>query len=37
MLHPRLPGAESEMSGFSKNDDINPKTILPDISGRGNG
>ena len=30
-----MPGAESEMSAFSKNDD-GPPTKLPDIS-RGNG
>ena len=35
LLHQRMPGAESEMSAFSKNDD-GPPTKLPDIS-RGNG
>jgi hypothetical protein len=36
LLHSRIPGAESEMSAFSKNDDGAPPTKLPDI-GRGNG
>ena len=30
LLHARIPGAESEMSVFSKNDEANP-TRLPDI------
>ena len=35
LLHSRIPGAESEMSAFSKNDEGAPPTKLPDI-GRGN-
>ena len=33
LLHSRIPGAESEMSAFSKNDDGNAQTKLPDIGG----
>mgnify|MGYP006093681181 CR=1 FL=1 len=36
LLHSRIPGAESEMSAFSKNDDGNGQTKLPDIGGRAN-